>query len=141
MMGEYCGLLSRRLYGVRWEAFGSAATLVAKGAAKRILSHRGAAIGYHYGNKKKAAAVAAVHWPESTDIPRMGLGDDTRGSNGEGQIETAGRGAGISQGSRADLGHVGIHRIPISQVLLISPAGDAEAPAIALSGSQARGVW
>jgi hypothetical protein len=83
-------------------------------------------------SKKKPATVAVVHWPESTDRQRMGLGEDTRVSNGEGQIETAGRGAGVSQGSRADLGHVGIHRIPISRVLLISPAGDAEVPAIAL---------
>ena len=93
-------------------------------------------------SKKKPATVAVVHWPESTDRQRMGLGEDTRVSNGEGQIETAGRGAGVGQGSRADLGHVGIHRIPISRVLLISPAGDAEVPAIALSGSTGyRAEW
>jgi hypothetical protein len=59
--------------------------------------------GSKFGSKKKPAAVAAVHWSESAEGQKMGwLGEDTRVSDGEWQIETASRGTGVAEGSRAE---------------------------------------
>jgi hypothetical protein len=50
---------------------------------------------------KKPAVVDAVHWAESSEAERIGLGKEMGGANGERQIEIASRGAGVIEDARA----------------------------------------
>jgi hypothetical protein len=56
-----------------------------------------------YALDKKRAAVAAVHWPESTQRQRMGWPAEEawRVANVERQIKITSSGAGVGEGSRA----------------------------------------